>query len=70
MSDWDIVKQFVSERSYTPKYVTIDDYIAIIILHYELDLESENLTEKELSLMQWLKTYLDMNYRMESFDYE
>ena len=69
-SDWGKVEQFVIDRGKSPVFVSWESYIACMILSYEGDLESENMTEEELPLDEWLNTWIGMNYRMEDFDYE
>lgn len=67
MSKWDFVKQFVLDEGYTPKNITMDEYIANIILHYEGDLEAEGIEEESSwPLGSWLETLGSM----EVFDYK
>lgn len=69
MSDWDIVSNFIRQKNFTPKNVSIDSYIACILLHYEGDLENEGVETEDVSVSDWLEVFSE-NYRLEDFDYE
>lgn len=68
MSDFELVRDFIKQKNFTPQYTTMDSYITCVILSYEADLESEGLSEDDMSLESWLG-FLCMNYRLEDFDY-
>lgn len=68
MSDWEFTENYIKQHNYIPQNISWNEYIASVLLHYEGDLESENLTENELPLKEWLEN-MKGNYRFEDFDY-
>jgi hypothetical protein len=66
MSDWDKVKQWVSEDGYIPKHVSMDEFIANILLQYESDLECDDCPVESWPLESWFETLVDVG----CFDYK
>ncbi len=68
MSDWEVVNIFVKRFRYTPIHLSLNEYIATILLHYEGCLESDGIDTATMPIVRWLETF-DANYRLEDFDY-
>jgi hypothetical protein len=66
MSDFDKTKQWILKDGYIPKNISMDEFIANILLQYKSDLERDDCPVESWPFESWFETLVDIG----CFDYK